>query len=662
MQISTIFQSVLSGSVLLAVIILIRRLFSGNVTRRIFVAMWCIAFLRLLIPFSVKVPVVNFNFGEKFTKSDNTISEIVGNSDYIVDYDNDFSQWYDISFSQPISDDFPPEPFNENPTVAALPIESMIYIVWGTGTAAMLVYFTAAYFHSKRKFRFCQVVNDEKLSEFIRLQGIRRKVKVLVSDNAISPMTYGIIKPVVVLSDNSSQHIEFVLKHELSHIKSLDVLKKAFAILVLSVFWFNPIVWVAVRMFNEDIEFACDERVLKSSAKDIRKDYALALIEMNRFDKNPKLLLSSGFSKNNIEERIVLIMKSNKTKFAKTIAVACAAVAAVGISGFTITSASENDDAVQSDNSDTSSITSESDISKPSSIPAQESEVQTDITDSKPAEIIENTSSSTETEVIISSEKIVPKGEKINVVLIGDLSEQDKITTFIPADYGCEVYAAQSGLCIYNAVIGDCGFCVCLQLDSGGYAYYFSLEPYALVDKRNTVKIMVGEMVEEGQLIGYTHENGFYVNENKTGSGVGYRYSNIKPPALPNYLDRMSNSYMHPSELKSYQKRGFVLPEHYQAIVDDYNTFIQTHNPSEWYGSENEKKWIDIAEESFNKRMEKKLKQSALKEELNQLEEELNQLYKNGESKKTAIAEVENKIDALKEQLNQLSEQLNSDN
>lgn len=60
--------------------------------------------------------------------------------------------------------------------------------------------------------------------------------------------------------------------------------------------------------------------------------------------------------------------------------------------------------------------------------------------------------------------------------------------------------------------------------------------------------------------------------------------------------------------------------------------------------------------------MEKLLKQSALKEELNQLEEELNQLYKNGESKKTAIAEVENKIDALKEQLNQLSKQLNSDN
>lgn len=651
----------LSGSVLLAVIILIRRLSSSNVSRRIFVAMWCIAFLRVLIPFSVKLPVVNFAFGEKFTKSDNTISEIVGNSDYIVDYDTDFSQWYDTVYSQPISDNFPPEPFNENPTVAALPIESIIYIVWGTGTAATLVYFTAAYFHSKRKFRFCQVVNDEKLSEFIRLQGIRRKVKVLVSDNAISPMTYGIIKPVVVLSDNSSQHIEFVLKHELSHIKSLDVLKKAFAILVLSVFWFNPIMWVAVRMFNEDIEFACDERVLKSSAKDIRKDYALALIEMNRFDKNPKLLLSSGFSKNNIEERIVLIMKSNKTKFAKTIAVACAAVAAVGISGFTITSASENDDAVKSDNSDTSSITSESNIPTQSSIPSQESEVQTDITDSKPAEIIENTSSSTETEVIISSEKIVPKGKKTNVVLIGDLSEQDKITTFIPADYGCEVYAAQSGLCIYYGMMSNYGMCVCLKLSDNRYAYYFSLEPYGTVSERNTVTVKVGEMINEGQLIGYTNENGYYANQNHTGSGVGYMYTNIAPPSLPNRLDTVI-CYAHPILLKSYQERGFVLPEHYQAMVDDYDAFVQTHDPSEWYGSENEKKWYNISLEYNQQYTEVIQKRYALKEELNQLEEELNQLYKNGESQKTAITEVENKIDAVKEQLNQLSEQLNSDN
>lgn len=418
------------------------------------------------------------------------------------------------------------------------------------------------------------------MSEFIRLQGIHRKVKVLVSDNTISPMTYGIFRPVIILSDNSTQQIEFVLKHELSHIKSLDVLKKAFAILVLSVFWFNPIMWVAVRMFNEDIEFACDERVLKSSAKDIRTAYALALIEMNRTNKNSKLLLSSGFSKNNIEEKIVLIMKSNKTKLAKTIAVACAAIAAVGISDFTITSASEKDDAMYSDNSGTGNITSES-------------EVQTDNTDSKPAEIIENTSSSTETEAIISSEKIVPKGAKTDVVLIGDLSEQNKITTFIPADYGCEVYAAQSGLCVYYAMISDYGMCVCLKLSDNRYAYYFSLEPYGAVSERNTVTVKVGEMIDEGQLIGYTHENGYYANQNHTGSGVGYMYTNVAPPALPNQLETVI-CYVHPYLLKSYQKQGFVLTEYYQGIVDDYDVFLQTHNPSEWETSEYFKKWYNI--------------------------------------------------------------------
>lgn len=151
MQISTVLHSVLSGSVLLAVIILIRRFFSGNVSRRIFVVMWwCISFLRLLIPFSVKLPVADFAFGERFTQSDNTISEIVENSDYIVDYNTSFSQWYDILYSQPISDDFPSKHLSGNSTVAAFILKSVIFIVWGIGIVAMLVYFTAAYFHSKR--------------------------------------------------------------------------------------------------------------------------------------------------------------------------------------------------------------------------------------------------------------------------------------------------------------------------------------------------------------------------------------------------------------------------------------------------------------------------------------------------------------------------------
>lgn len=594
MSISFDLQTLLQGTLLLAIIILVRKFLSGNVSRKIFVWLWCIAFIRLLLPFSVNIPIGGFFLNENISES---------GAGYGYDFEYDFTSENTVSY--PVPNSAPNSvtlPDNADNTNSALPASTILYAIWVTGTVIMLVYFTIAYFHNKRKFRYCQCINDEKLSEFIQSQGLRRKVKILLSNDIASPMTYGILNPVIVLSSESSKHIELVLKHEIIHIKNLDVLKKAFAIGVLSVFWFNPIVWIAVRMFNEDIEYACDERVVHSSTCDIRQNYALALIDMQKSCKSTKMPLSSGFSKNYIEERIVLIMKANKIKLAKSIAVAATVIAAVGISGFSISSASikTNDDNTTVEDTQTSNS-----ISSVTSVSTQENDVltQTEKPDNKTAENVENTSHPPETEVIISSERIVPKGKKTDVVLIGDLSEQNKITTFISADYGCEVYAAQSGLCVYNAIIPDYGFCICLQLDNGGYAYYFSLEPYALVDERNTVTIMVGEMVKEGQLIGYTHENGFYVNDNHTGSGVGYRYTNIKPPVLPNNIDKVC-AYLHPYELKSYQERGFVLPDHYQAMIDDFDTFTQTHSPNEWESSEYFKKWYDFCIEEMTKQLD----------------------------------------------------------
>lgn len=586
MSISFDLQTLLQGTLLLAIIILVRKFLSGNVSRKIFVWLWCVAFIRLLLPFSVNIPIGDFFLKEKISES---------GAGYGYDFEYDFTSEDTVSYPVP---NFAPNsvtlPDNADYTNSALPVSTILYAIWATGTVIMLIYFTTAYFHNKRKFRYCQCINDEKLSEFIQSQGLRRKVKILLSDDIASPMTYGIINPVIVLSSESSKHIKLVLKHEIIHIKNLDVLKKAFAIGVLSVFWFNPIVWVAVRMFNEDIEYACDERVVNSSTCDIRQNYALALIDMQKSGKSTKIPLSSGFSKNYIEERIVLIMKANKIKLAKSIAVAASVIAAVGISGFSVSSAtSEGYD----DNTNSTSVTS---------IPTQESDVltQTDKPDNKTAENVENTSHSPETEVIISSEKIVPEGKKTDVVLIGDLSEQNKITTFISADYGCEIYAAQSGLCVYNDCTPVWGSCTCLQLDNGRYAYYFSREPYKLLDNgEDTILVKVGERVKEGQLIGYTSKNGFYADDNHTGSGVGYMYTNIKPPVLPGDIDKVT-CYVHPELLKFYQRKGFVLPDHYQAMIDDFDTFTQTHSPNEWQSSEYFKKWDSFCMEEMLKQID----------------------------------------------------------
>ena len=586
MSISFGIQAILSGTILLAVIIFVRKFFGGNVSKKVFVSLWCIAFIRILIPISVQIPIGDFMRRENNVQTAGHISENA------ADYENILTSEYAVSYietnPQPLADAADSEVF-------AFPVWTVLFIVWATGTFIMLVYFIAAYLHNKSKFRYCKCLNDEKLYEFIKSQGIHRHVKILLSDDIASPMTYGIINPVIVLTYESSKHVELILKHEISHIKTLDVFRKALAVSVLSVLWFNPIVWVAVRMFNEDIEYACDERVINSSEMDIRQEYALALIDMQSSVSKTKLPFSSSFSKNCIEERIVLIMKSNKTKLAKTVGVAFAVASVIAVSGFSVFGASDkpNDDITLRENAETNN---ENAVSSVADIPIKES---VDIT--KPDEQDEISvnddyiSKCSETEKIISSKEIVPEGKETSVVLAGDLSETNEITTFISAVYDCEVYAAQPGICVYYAALPDLGSCVCIKVDTDRYAYYFSLEPYGATAKKGTVAVKVGEPISEGQLIGYTAENGMMVNSKDLGSGAGYMYTSIAPPAAPNDIDSV-NYALDPIILKSYRDRGYVLNDYYTSILEDYESFTKTHTANEWYKSENWSYWLNNSE------------------------------------------------------------------
>jgi beta-lactamase regulating signal transducer with metallopeptidase domain len=81
------------------------------------------------------------------------------------------------------------------------------------------------------------------------------------------PITWGIIYPIVLLPDDADGWTEerrrFVLVHEMAHVKRLDALTQLVGQLVLAVFWFNPLVWIANRRMQLEREHACDDYVLR---------------------------------------------------------------------------------------------------------------------------------------------------------------------------------------------------------------------------------------------------------------------------------------------------------------------------------------------------------------------------------------------------------------
>ncbi len=114
--------------------------------------------------------------------------------------------------------------------------------------------------------------------------GVRRRVTVLISRDALMPMTWGWLRPVILLPDEANawplDRRRDVLLHEMAHIRRSDALTQAIAQAACAVYWFNPLAWLAAGRMHVEREQACDDMVLVAGARP--SDYALLLLEMAR--------------------------------------------------------------------------------------------------------------------------------------------------------------------------------------------------------------------------------------------------------------------------------------------------------------------------------------------------------------------------------------------
>lgn len=284
----TILEMSVSGAAMILIITLIRALFIHKLPKKAFVLMWEITILRLLLPIRIPSIISVFTLVEHFLPQ-----EII--------YINPITEPSIV-----VSDDSYLEIAQARNTLNVPVCE----IVWLVGVVIIAAVFIGLYILYFKKYRFAERVNVT-LPEELKL---RRKVEIRVCGGISSPLTYGLIKPVILLPktfemDNSEQ-LKFVLAHEITHIKRFDVLRKIAVIIAVCVHWFNPLVWVLFVLFNRDIELVCDDIVIGKIGHKNRREYAMALVEM--LDSS-SVILHNYFSKNAVEERIVSISKHKET-------------------------------------------------------------------------------------------------------------------------------------------------------------------------------------------------------------------------------------------------------------------------------------------------------------------------------------------------------------
>lgn len=194
--------------------------------------------------------------------------------------------------------------------------KKFMIITWEIGTAIMIGYiiFMLGYFNKKlRRIPMCEDVEIKEMLESCKRKiGIKRAVKIKQYDG--SSMVTGIISPTVLIGNNyNEQELEQVLIHELYHLKNKDTLTNLFALMFLSINWYNPIVWIGFFIFKKDTEILCDERVVSLIRN--KKEYATLLMKSinNNYNLNAiRLCIQSG--RKEIKERIIFMSESKKNK------------------------------------------------------------------------------------------------------------------------------------------------------------------------------------------------------------------------------------------------------------------------------------------------------------------------------------------------------------
>ena len=178
-------------------------------------------------------------------------------------------------------------------------IMTILTIVWTIGILLLVAYTVISYWRLRRKVD----------------TAVRYKDNIFQSENVKSPFVLGIIKPRIYLPFNmNGQDLEHVVAHEQAHIHRKDHWWKPLGFLLLTIHWFNPLMWLAYVLLCRDIELACDEKVIKELGNEQRADYMQALVACS---VNRRMIAACplAFGEVGVKERVKSVMNYKKPAF-----------------------------------------------------------------------------------------------------------------------------------------------------------------------------------------------------------------------------------------------------------------------------------------------------------------------------------------------------------
>ena len=334
-------EILLTSSVLILALLALRRLFRRTISRRMQYTLWALVLVRLLVPLNVGTLAHNV-----LSAAEPVQTAVEKRLETPVLYMQDGTERHPAQLlsgeesqgdpQSPPSDAAQSAPADEysivTPTYRAVALSEALTYVWYAGMLIVGAWFLFT------NLRFARALRKARTPYSV--EGCRYPVYLVSA--LPSPCLFGVLRPAIYLNNAaaaSPELLRFVLAHEQTHARHLDPLWSLLRGLCLTVYWFDPLVWLAAVLSREDGELACDEGTLRALGADERTAYGKALLSLVPVCTKPQNPLLGATTmtggKKSLKERVTRIAENRQAKTAAVfVAVALAAlVCAVSFTG-----------------------------------------------------------------------------------------------------------------------------------------------------------------------------------------------------------------------------------------------------------------------------------------------------------------------------------------
>ncbi len=281
-------MSITAGWLILAVLCI--RLLFRKIPKWVNCLLWGVVAIRLICPFSIESQFSILPSAEPIKSSTIVEGEVQNYIPYIDSH---------LTIVENTINPMLTETFAYNEADSAAPLQIVTYVaslVWGCGMVLLII---------------CAMGSVIKMHKLVR-EAVCVRDNIYICDAVKSPFILGIVRPKVYFpSTLNEREMDYILAHESAHLKRKDHWWKVLGYLLLCIYWFNPLCWMAYSLLCKDIELACDEKVAKDMTLHEKKEYSKVLLSCAR-QRSLIMLCPLAFGEIGVKERVKSVLNYKK--------------------------------------------------------------------------------------------------------------------------------------------------------------------------------------------------------------------------------------------------------------------------------------------------------------------------------------------------------------